>query len=57
MNCHIDALLNIDHIQKGNPTVLKEFVSTVKQHTGSLKMLKQPVEGWDVILVRILPKK
>ncbi len=57
INSHINSILEIQSVQKGTPSELREFISIVKQQYSSLKNLQQPVDQWDMILICILNKK
>lgn len=57
INSHIQALLDIPAMTKGTAIGIREFVSKIKQEISALKILNQPIDKWDMMLICVLSKK
>lgn len=54
---HIDALFNIELVQKENSKALRTFLDEMNIHLRALSNLGEAVETWDILLLRLLSPK
>ncbi|XP_033229727.1 uncharacterized protein LOC117181275 [Belonocnema kinseyi] len=52
---HVKALLNLTHLSKGFP--VRSLLDQIQKHVRALEALKEPVERWDTLLVKIIEQK
>lgn len=54
---HIRAIFEIPDVSKEASANLRNLVDSIQKHIRALKILKQPVEHWDLLLIYILSNK
>lgn len=54
---HIKALFEIQSLPKENSTQLRQFLDTIQKHIRALKLLGQPTDSWNSLLLYLLATK
>jgi hypothetical protein len=54
---HVNSLLSIHKISKASNTALRQLINDVNTNIEALKILKQPTDKWDALLVPIIIEK
>lgn len=54
---HLDNILDMPAINKQNHTLLRQLVDVSNESIRSLRVLKEPVDQWNTIVVLIVAKK
>ncbi|XP_017759694.1 PREDICTED: uncharacterized protein LOC108550465 [Eufriesea mexicana] len=57
IDAHLQHLLELPVVTCDSPSKLRHLIRQVQIHVGKLKVLEQPTEHWDTILIHILVKK
>jgi hypothetical protein len=54
---HVNSILSIHKISKASNTALRQLINDVNTNIEALKILKQPTDKWDALLVPIIIEK
>jgi hypothetical protein len=54
---HVNSILSIHKISKASNTALRQLINNVNTNIEALKILKQPTDKWDALLVPIIIEK
>jgi hypothetical protein len=55
---HVNALLfSLEPVPKNSPSAIRSLLEAVTSHTKALKVLDQPVDHWDSLLIQIMISK
>jgi hypothetical protein len=55
---HVNALLfSLEPVPKNSPSAIRSLLEAVTSHTKALKVLDQPVDHWDILLIQIMISK
>lgn len=54
---HIKAIFNIQPILKESPTLIKKLIDTILKNLRALKILGEPTEHWDTLIIYIIVTK
>ncbi|CAI6376225.1 unnamed protein product [Macrosiphum euphorbiae] len=57
LQVHLQHLFNQPHIQSEAVSSLKALVDTTNKHLRALKVLKQPTESWDTIIIYLISSR
>lgn len=57
IQAHLKLLFELPEITKDTPTNLRKLAESAQVHVNALKVLKQPTDTWDAILIYLLLKK
>ncbi|KAL0849193.1 hypothetical protein ABMA28_013532 [Loxostege sticticalis] len=54
---HLQALLNLDKIQKESSDSLRTMIDTINKNLRSLAALGQPTDYWDTLIIHVMAQK
>lgn len=54
---HIHALFNLETMHKESYVALRSLIDNTNKHLRSLKILQQPIEHWDTIIIYVINSK
>lgn len=57
INNHIQALFNVEQVQKDSSKSLRFLVDIINKNLRSLNILDQPTDQWDVLIIFMMSKK
>ncbi|KAJ0177755.1 hypothetical protein K1T71_006628 [Dendrolimus kikuchii] len=57
VNNHLQALFNLQNIQRENGSLLRNMVDTINKNLRALATLGEPTDHWDTIIIFIMSKK
>ncbi|KAJ0169222.1 hypothetical protein K1T71_015282 [Dendrolimus kikuchii] len=57
VNNHLQALFNLQNIQRENGSLMRNMVDTINENLRALATLGEPTDHWDTIIIFIMSKK
>lgn len=57
INFHVQALFNVEKLQGESSTLLRHLVDVTNKNLRALKMMNEPVEHWDTLIIYMMTSK
>ncbi|KAJ8952362.1 hypothetical protein NQ318_017256 [Aromia moschata] len=54
---HVKALFNLDRLTEESSVLFRKIIDKITKHLRTLKMLKEPTESWDTLIIHLVTTK